>query len=354
MTQTVLSRVEGCVGRISLNRPKAIHALDLDMVLAMTASLIEWLHDPQVEAVLIDHEDGRGFCAGGDVITIAKSAAGTGAAARAFFFNEYRLNHLLFAYPKPTIVFMDGVTMGGGVGISRPCRYRIATDRTLFAMPETSIGLFPDVGGGWHLSRLLGRLPQFLALTGARLDGAECFALGLATHYVAHEDVEQLKADIARDPFRIDAWLAHAQAAPPPARIKANRDKICRLFEADTLEGIMAALEADGSEWALKELETLRRKSPTACKVSMRLLEKSAGMREFAGEMGMEYALMAHVSAHPDFAEGVRALLVDKDGAPAWTPPTPEEVSEEMIEQMFAPLPEDEAWSPLPLEGLLR
>jgi enoyl-CoA hydratase len=215
-------------------------------------------------------------------------------------------------------------------------------------MPETSIGLFPDVGGGWHLSRLLGRLPQFLALTGARLDGAECFALGLATHYVAHEDVDQLKADIARDPDRIEALLAHAQAAPPPARIKGNRDRICRLFAADTFEGILAALEADPSEWARKELETLRRKSPLACKVSLRLLEKSAAMRDFAGEMGMEYALMAHVSAHPDFAEGVRALLVDKDNRPHWQPPTPEEVSDAMVEAMFEPLPPGEAWSPLP------
>jgi enoyl-CoA hydratase/carnithine racemase len=350
MTQTVLSRVEGCAGRLSLNRPRAIHALDLDMVLAMTASLIEWLHEPQVEAVIIDHAEGRGFCAGGDVVTIARSAKGTGAAARAFFFNEYRLNHLLFTYPKPTCVFMDGVTMGGGVGISRPCKYRVATDRTMFAMPETSIGLFPDVGGGWHLSRLLGRLPQYLALTGARLDGAECFALGLATHYVAHEDVDQLKADIARDPYRIDAYLAHAQAAPPPAAIKRDRDKICRLFEADTLEGIMAALEADGSEWALKQLEALRRKSPIACKVSLRLLERSMALRDFAGEMGMEYALMAHVSAHPDFAEGVRALLVDKDNKPVWRPATPEEVTGEMVERMFDPLPADEGWSPLPLE----
>ena len=349
MTETIISRIEGCAGRLSLNRPKAIHALDLDMVLAMTASLIEWLHEPQVEAVIIDHHDGRGFCAGGDVVTIAKSTQGTGAAASAFFFNEYRLNHLLFTYPKPTIVFMDGVTMGGGVGISRPCRYRIATDRTLLAMPETSIGLFPDVGGGWHLSRLLGRLPQFLALTGARLDGAECFALGLATHYVAHEDVEQLKADIARDPDRIDAWLAHAQATPPPARIKANRDKICRLFEAETLEGIVADLAADPSEWAQKELETLRRKSPTACKVSLRLLEESAKMRDFAGEMGMEYALMAHVSHHPDFAEGVRALLVDKDNAPKWQPATAEEVTDAMIDALFSPLPASKAWSPLPL-----
>jgi enoyl-CoA hydratase len=345
----IIDRIDGHVGRLSLNRPQAIHALDLDMVLKMTASLIEWLHMPQVEAILIDHHDGRGFCAGGDVVSIARSTKGTGKAARDFFFNEYRLNHLLFTYPKPTAVFIDGIVMGGGVGISRPCKYRIATDRTLFAMPETSIGLFPDVGGGWHLSRLIGRLPQFLALTGARLDGAECFALGLATHYVAHEDVDQLKVDIARDPDRIDAYLAHAQAAPPPARIKTNRDKICRLFAAETLEGIMADLEADGSEWALKELETLRKKSPTACKVSMRLLDNSSRMRDFAGEMGMEYALMAHVSHHPDFAEGVRALLVDKDNAPRWQPPTPEEVTEEMIDALFAPLPPEEAWSPLPL-----
>ena len=311
-----------------------------------------------IEAVLIDHApspDGdpklsRGFCAGGDVVTIAKSAAGTGAAARAFFFNEYRLNHLLFTYRKPTAVFMDGIVMGGGVGISRPCRYRIATDRTVFAMPETSIGLFPDVGGGWHLSRLLGRLPQYLALTGRRLDGADCYALGLATHYVRHEDLEALKRDIAADPGRIDAHLAHAQVCPPPARIKADRDKICRLFEAERLEDMLAALEADGSEWAARTAADLRTKSPTACKVSLRLLEKGAAMRDFAGEMGMEYALMAHVSHHPDFAEGVRALLVDKDNEPRWTPATPEEVTEEMVEAMFAPLPPDEAWTPLPLE----
>jgi enoyl-CoA hydratase len=343
----VISRVEGCAGRLSLNRPRAIHALDLEMVRAMTTALLEWRSDPQVEAVLIDHEDGRGFCAGGDVVAISASAQGHGAAARAFFFHEYRLNHLLFTYNKPTAVFMDGVTMGGGVGISRPCRYRIATDRTLFAMPETSIGLFPDVGGGWHLSRLLGRLPQYLALTGARLDGADCLALGLATHFIAHEDLEALKADIAQDPGRIDAHLAHAQMPPPPARIKQDRDKICRLFAAETLEGIMAALEADGSEWALATLANLRTKSPTACKVSMRLLEEGGRMRDFAGEMGMEYALMAHVSHHPDFAEGVRALLIDKDNDPHWQPPAPQEVTVEMVDRMFEPLPADEAWTPL-------
>lgn len=343
----VVVETEGSVGRVRLNRPQAIHALTLEMIRAMTTALLEWRTDPAIEAVIIDHAEGRGFCAGGDVVAIAKSAQGHGAAARAFFFQEYRLNHLLFGYPKPTAVFMDGIVMGGGVGISRPCRYRIATDRTLFAMPETSIGLFPDVGGGWHLSRLLGRLPQFLALTGARLDGAECFALGLATHYVAHEDVDQLKADIARDPDRIDAWLAHAQTAPPPARIKTNRDNIRRLFAPDTLEGIIVALEADGSEWACKELETLRRKSPTACKVSLRLLQEGAKMRDFAGEMAMEYALVTHMSHHPDFAEGVRALLVDRDNAPRWRPATSEEVTDELLDRLFEPLPAREAWTPL-------
>jgi enoyl-CoA hydratase len=141
----------------------------------------------EVEAVMIDHAEGRGFCAGGDVVMLAESGASDGAEARAFFFAEYRLNHLLFTYAKPTVAFMDGITMGGGVGISQPCRFRIATENTRFAMPETAIGLFPDVGGGWYLSRLPGRVGQFMALTGARLDGAECHYLGLATHYVPSE-----------------------------------------------------------------------------------------------------------------------------------------------------------------------
>ena len=347
MTETIIAAVEGCAGRIRLNRPKPIHALDLEMIRAMTETLAAWREDDAVEAVLIDHAEGRGFCAGGDVVAIANDDEGHEAAARAFFFEEYRLNHLLFTYPKPTVVFMDGVTMGGGVGISRPCRYRIATDRTLFAMPETSIGLFPDVGGGWHLSRLLGRLPQYLALTGARLDGADCFALGLATHFIPHGDLDDVKRAIAHDPGRVDAILAHAQVCPPPAAIKTDRDKICRLFAADRLENILATLDADGSEWATKTAANLRTKCPMACKASLKLLERGAAMRDFAGEMGMEYALMAKMSARRDFVEGVRALLVEKHGRPVWDPATPEEVTDEMVEALFEPMPAHESWSPL-------
>ena len=155
------------------------------MVRDMANALIEWRDDPDVRIILIDHAEGRGFCAGGDVVGISQDVEGHEAAARAFFFDEYRLNHLEYTYAKPGVAFMDGITMGGGVGIALPCRYRVATERTVLAMPETTIGIFPDVGGGRYLSRLRGRLAQFLALTGARLDGAECLGLRLATHYLA-------------------------------------------------------------------------------------------------------------------------------------------------------------------------
>src|SRR3954470_23166430 len=194
MTTDVITRIEGKVGRIRLNRPKAIHALTKDMCSAMIAALLDWRDRPEVEAVMLDHAEGRGFCAGGDVVMIARSGAGDGSEARAFFHEEYRLNHLLFTYAKPTIAFMDGITMGGGVGISQPCRYRIATENTRFAMPETAIGLFPDVGGVWNMPKLPGLTGAFFALTGARLDGSECFHLGLATHYVPSLALDDLKA----------------------------------------------------------------------------------------------------------------------------------------------------------------
>src|SRR3954470_16709645 len=207
-----LPRIEGKVGRLRLNRPKAIHALTREMCSEMIAALLPWREDPAMQAVMIDHAEGRGFCAGGDVVMLARSGAGDGAEARAFFHEEYRLNHLLFTYAKPTIAFMDGITMGGGVGISQPCRYRIATENTRFAMPATAIGLFPDVGGGWYLSRLPGRVGQYLALTGARLDGAECLALGLATHYVPALALDDLKARIAAEPQRLAELLDEASA----------------------------------------------------------------------------------------------------------------------------------------------
>src|SRR5688500_1233111 len=353
MNSDVLTFIEGRAGRIRLNRPKAIHALTREMCSLMIAALLEWREDHGVEAVMIDHAEGRGFCAGGDVVMLAESGAGDGSEARAFFHEEYRLNHLLFTYVKPTVAFMDGITMGGGVGISQPCRYRVATENTRFAMPETTIGLFPDVGGGWYLSRLPGRTGQFLALTGARLDGAECHLLGLATHYLTQEALEGVKAEIAKRPEEIETILRAASVTPPPARIAGNLARIDRLFASDRYEDILAALQADGGDWARTELETLRGKSPQACKVSLRLLADGAKMSDFADEMAREYSVAAHVVQRHDFVEGVRALLVDKDNDPRWEPETPERVTDHMIDTIFAPLLEDEQWTPLSTDGAM-
>ena len=347
MSGEIVIRVEGKVGWISLNRPGALHALTTGMCQAITDALEAWWDDSAVEALLFDHAEGRGFCAGGDIRMLAESGAKDGAEARAFFLAEYRMNHRLFGYAKPTVAFMDGITMGGGVGIAMPCTYRVVTENTRFAMPETGIGLFPDVGGGWYLSRLPGRVGQFLALTGARLDGAECLVLGLATHYLPDEALAEAKDQIAENPGRIAAILDQLSASPPPARIAQNLERIDRLFAANRLEDILAALEADGSAWALKERETLGRKSPQACKVALRLLKEGAGRHDFADEMRQEYALAAHVVQRHDFLEGVRAVVIDKDDAPKWNPVASEGVTDDMLDAIFAPLPEQEEWTPL-------
>jgi enoyl-CoA hydratase len=347
MTEDVLISADVRVGRISLNRPKAIHALNLPMCRAMIHALLKWQGDDAVEAVIIDHSEGRGFCAGGDIRMLAESGAKDGAEARLFFHTEYRLNHLLFTYPKPVVAFMDGITMGGGVGISQPAKYRVATEHTRFAMPETGIGLFPDVGGGWYLPRLEGRVGVYLALTGARLDGAECLALGLATHYLPSEKLAEAKARIAVDPDRIGGILGELSVTAPPAAITQHLDRINRLFASDSYEDILAALEADGGEWAEKELATLRGKSPQTCKVALRQLKEGGEMHDFASQMAQEYAIGSRVVQMHDFIEGVRALIIDKDNSPKWDPPTPEAVTDDWIDAIFAPLPENEKWTPL-------
>ncbi|MBK6708514.1 MAG: enoyl-CoA hydratase/isomerase family protein [Sphingomonadales bacterium] len=349
MTNDILTRIEGHAGIISLNRPGAIHALTLDMVHAMTAALVKWKKSAKVKCVIIDHAEGRGFCAGGDIAFLRISALNdNGESGRKFFHDEYQLNHLLFTYPKPVVAFMDGITMGGGVGISQPARFRVATENSRFAMPETGIGLFPDVGGGWYLSRLEGRVGQFLALTGARLDGAECLELGLATHYLSAEALAEAKARIAQeDVERIDGLLGTLSAKAPEARIVGNLFDINRHFASNRYEDILASLDADGSGWAMRELAILRGKSPQTCKVALRQLATSAGLDDFADNMAMEYRIGSRVLIRPDFAEGVRAVIVDKDNDPKWNPATAEGVSEELLDAIFAPLPANEEWKPL-------
>jgi len=348
VTEDVLISVERGLGRIRLNRPKAIHALTTAMCEVMSEALLKWRSDPEVQAVLLDHAEGRGFCAGGDVVMLARSGNTDAEDAKRFFFAEYRLNHLLFTYPKTTIAIMDGITMGGGVGISLPCDFRIATENTRLAMPETGIGLFPDVGGGWYLSRLPGRVGQFMALTGARLDGGECHYLGLATHYIEQAAIADLVERIMKAPARAPGALGAAASMIQVAKIEQNLPQISKLFASDRLEEILAALEADDSDWAQTELATLKSKSPLSCKVSLRLLAEGANRASFADEMREEYALAGRVVRAHDFREGVRALLIDKTGEPKWDPATPEGVTDEMLDVLFAPLPDSEAWTPFP------
>ncbi len=347
-TDELITRREGVAGFLTLNRPKAIHALTAAMDHAMTAALLDWRGDDGVQAVIVDHSEGRGFCSGGDIAFLRNSAlTDNGVSGLAFFYEEYQLNHLMFTYPKPIVAFMDGITMGGGVGISQPAKFRVATENTRYAMPETGIGLFPDVGGGWYLARLPHRIGQFLALTGTRFDGAECLWAGLATHYLPSENLAEAKERIAHghEPGGVLSALA---VSPPDARIEANAQQVARHFASDRFEDILASLDADDSEWAAKELATLRTKSPQTCKVALRQLAESLKLDDFADHMAMEYRIAARVLTRPDFAEGVRAVIVDKDNAPKWDPVTPEGVSDELIESIFAPLGEGKEWKPLP------
>jgi enoyl-CoA hydratase len=339
----VIVRKEGRTGRLSLNRPRALNALDLDMCRIITEALLAWRDDPDVEAVMIDHEGDRGFCAGGDI----RAAAADAQAAKAFFLAEYRLNALLHAYPKTTLAVMDGITMGGGLGLSWPCRYRVATERSVLAMPESAIGLFPDVGMGWRLPRLPGSTGLWFALTGARIGPADALLLGLATDYVPSARLPALKAAFAADPRMIEEALTELEgdAGEPP--VSLVRDDIDRLFGQTSVAAIVRALEADGSPWAQAQLEPLMAGSPTTLEVGFRLLRDGAAVERLEDEMALEYALAIRIAAGHDFREGVRAVLIDKDKSPRWRPATLDEVDKTTIEGLFAPLPPGEQWTPL-------
>ena len=343
-----ICRVEGRVGRITLNRPQAIHALNTNMIRLITAALVAWRDDPGVDLVMFDHSGERGFCAGGDIRMLAASGAGDGREAREFFFEEYRLNDLIFNYDKPRIAFMDGITMGGGVGLSRPCRFRVATERTTFAMPESGIGLFPDVGGGWYLSRMPDHMGLWLALTGARIKAADCELLQICTDYVESARLPELKAAILAAPGRTEALLTEFEGDAGRPTIAQHQDEIARHFAGESLEAIITSLRAAGTDWAKEQLAILATKSPTTMKVSLRQLQLGARCASFAENMAMEYRIGARIVQSHDFIEGVRAVIVEKDNAPKWSPATPEAVTEAQLDTIFSALPSGEEWSSLP------
>ena len=349
MSNEVSVSVRRGVGRMTLTRPKALHALNAPMCETILAALERWADDPTVYLVMIDHEaDTRGFCAGGDIRMLAESGAGDASEARAFFNVEYRMNAALKTFPKPVLAIMDGVTMGGGVGLSVHGSHRVATERTLFAMPETGIGLFPDVGGGWFLPRLSGELGTWLALTGARLKGSDVAAARVATHYLPSELITNLKKQIDAADFSVGAAemlneiLRGLTHTVPPGSFEAHGDVIDTCFAKDTAEEIVAALEANGDDWAAEQVATLRTKSPETVKVALRQVREGGKMATFEDNMRMEYRIgWRKVQSH-DFLEGVRAVIIDKDNDPKWRPSRLEDVSDEDIAKYFEPLGPDE------------
>jgi enoyl-CoA hydratase len=318
----VIIKAENGVGHVTLNRPNALHALTFAMCKVITDALLAWEVDPSITEIIIDHSGGRGFCAGGDIRQLYEGLLAGGHGVLEFFRAEYRLNHLLFTFRKPVTCIMDGIVMGGGAGIALPCRHRVATEATQFAMPETGIGLFPDVGGGWYLSRLPGRIGEWLALTGTKLNGGDCLALGLAT-----------------------SMAPDARLRSPS--IDALRSAIDLLFAAERIEDILADLNSDPSDFAIEQRAIIMKRSPTSCKVALRQLRESRKLAQFADNMKMEFRLAARLLARPDIREGIRAFIIDKDNKPHWSPKHFEDVSDGEIDAIFAPLPEAEEWTAL-------
>ena len=325
---------------VTLNRPKALNALTTAMCLELEARLAACEGDPEVAAVVVRGAGERAFCAGGDVVVIYNSGKGDGVAAAEFFAAEYRMNRRIFHYPKPYVALIDGIAMGGGVGVSVHGSHRVATERTLFAMPETGIGLFPDVGGSHFLPRLPGALGRYLGLVGQRIGPADCLYCGIATHYVESARLPELEAALAEGlgsgpaGAAVDAVLAEFAGEPGPAPLADHRAVIDRCFARGSVEAILAALEAEGGDWAAATRETLLTRSPTSLKVTLRQLDRGAG-QDFDETMVMEYRLARACVAGHDFLEGIRAAVIDKDRAPKWRPATLAEVSEELVASHF-------------------
>ena len=314
---SVIATHDGRLGRIVLNRPKALNALDPQMIRLIDTALATWRDDPTVHAVVIEGAGGRAFCAGGDIRAVrAHALAGETEAVEAFFAAEYALNAVIAAYPKPYVALVDGICMGGGIGVSVHGRYRVATEAAQFAMPETAIAFFPDVGASHFLPRLPGRLGLYLGLTGARMNGADAVHAGLATHFVRRERLPALSRALAEDGVAVLAELAEPL---PPFSLAPHRAAIDRCFAAPGPAAIRAALAAEGTDFAAETLATLDRMSPSSLAWSFAIVRHGAD-RTLAQCLAAELALTGHVTRHPDFAEGVRAMVVDKDRTPRWSP----------------------------------
>ena len=346
----VLFDVDNGVGTITLNRPKTLNALTMNMINQMRLNVSEWISDDAIKLIIIKGAGDKAFCAGGDVRAVRQSIIdydGVEAPelAQKFFYEEYILNHQIHACKKPYLAIIDRVCMGGGVGLSVHGSFRIATERTLVGMPETAIGLFPDVGGAWFLSRLSGKIGTYLALTGRPVHAGDCLALGIATHLVASSSLEELESDLRSNTYGIDPFsevqkrLEQFSISNSETPILDLKTKIDSCFDANSVEEIISRLRRDKTKFSEETLEILETKSPTSLKVTLEQLRRGANAKDFGETLTMEFRMSQHFMRGNDFPEGVRALLVDKDQKPYWKPNLLVDVSSTDVAGYFEALP---------------
>jgi enoyl-CoA hydratase len=338
----VLTRVDDGVGVITLNRPKAINSLNHPMVNALSAVLTRWENDDAVRAVVLAGAGERGLCAGGDVVAVYHSARTDGVEARRFWRDEYLLDGQIARFAKPFVSLMDGIVMGGGVGVSAHANTRVVTDTSKIAMPEVGIGFIPDIGGAFLLSRAPGALGVYAGLTGAPFSGADAIALGFADHYVPHGELDAFTAAIIAD--GPESALAGHAIEPPPGTLAAQRDWIDECFAGDTVEDIIAALrghQGDGAEAAQDAADLIASRSPIAVSVALEAVRRAAKLETLEDVLIQDYRVSsASVRSH-DLVEGIRAQIIHKDRNPKWSPATLAEVSAADVEAYFAPVDDD-------------
>ncbi|ODQ85929.1 enoyl-CoA hydratase/isomerase family protein [Mycolicibacterium holsaticum] len=336
--EDVLVTVDRGVGLITLNRPKAINSLNHHMVTVMAQVLTRWEGDDAVRAVVVDGAGERGLCAGGDIVAIYHSAIADGpekgAEARQFWYDEYLLNAHIGRFGKPYVALMDGIVMGGGVGISAHGRVRIATDTTKMAMPEVGIGFIPDVGGTWILSRAPGRLGLHAALTGVTFNGADAIAMGFADHYVPHDKLPSFKDTLLRE--GIDAALAAHVSDPPASALAAQRDWIDECYAGQTATDIVAALRSHGGP-AVEAADLIEGRSPISVSVALEAVRRAAKLGTLEDVLRQEYRTSCASLRSHDLVEGIRAQVIDKDRNPKWSPASLAAVTPADVEAYFAP-----------------
>jgi len=334
---------QGNLGIITLNRQKALNALNHAMFLALDEHISLWENDDSIKAVIIRATEGRAFCAGGDVRHAYERGKLQDPALPRFFYDEYRMNQRIHHYSKPYIALLNGITMGGGVGISIHGSHRVATENLIWAMPETTIGFFPDVGASYFLSRLPYRMGFYLGLTGVRITSTDCVALGIASDYVVHDLLPKLMTALAEKPFEGDSNLAVStiistfSSSPPDSSLLTHQHEIQECFSKNTIEEIIHALETHTMEWCQQTAILMKTKSPTSLKVTLKELQEGERL-DFNTCMRMEYRLMNRFLQHHDFYEGVRAAIIDKDQSPHWKPAALNDVDEQDVLSYFAPL----------------